>query len=119
MHRFDNFFADNVNCSVKITSEQYGANDVQVSVKLARRKYMTCNVSIYPHVPMNFTGSTSFHVTLLYNTKYNLSVEGKALCRENRTTHMELHYGEHFIREPIDIDCNGLCSQLWLSIAIY
>ena len=95
---------------MKITSEHYGANDVQVSVKLAQRKYMTCNASILPHVSMNFNGNTSFQVTLLYNMKYNLSVEGKALCRETRITHMELHYGELFIHESTDIDRNTLCS---------
>ena len=79
---------------------------------------MTCNASILPHVPMNFTGSTSFQVTLQYNVIYNLSVEGKALCGENRITHMELQYGELFIHESIDIDSYCLCSQLWLSIAI-
>ena len=95
---------------MKITREHYGADDVQVSVKLAQRKYMTCNASILPHVPMNFNGSTSFHVTLQYNMKYNLNVEGKALYRENRITHMELHYGELFIHESTDIDRNSLCS---------
>ena len=84
---------------MKITLEHYGADDVQVSVKLAQRKYMTCNASILPHVPMNFAGSTSFQVALLYNVMYNLSVEGKALCRENRITHLELHYGELFIHD--------------------
>ena len=97
-------FVDAANCSVRITSEQYRSDDVQLSVKLFQHKHMTFNPSILPRVPMNFNGSTmsSFQVTLLYNVKYNLSVECKFLCRDNMITHMELHYGELFAIPDID-----------------
>ena len=85
--------SDTSNSSVKITSEQYRVDNVQVSAKYI----MTCNVSILPQMPVYFNGSTSFQVTLLYNVKYNLSVECKVLCRDNMTTHVELHYGELFM----------------------
>ena len=98
-------FAETANCSVRITSEQYGTDGVQVSVKLAQHKYMTCNASILPQVPIYFNGGTTFQVTFLYNVKYNLSVEGKALCRKNMITSMELHYGE-FINLSTDINLN-------------
>ena len=93
-----NIFADDTNSSATISSKQYGAHDVNVTISLKLpQRYASYNVSITPHVPVISTTDGITHMILVklsYNVKYNLSVEVIVPCRNNSITSFYLHYGE-------------------------
>ena len=87
------YFSDLVMVS---TSEEYRANNVKVIVEWMKQEDVSYNVSIVPQIPIISTGTTSIHLTVLYNTEYNMSVEATSLCQNRESTHIQLSlfYGE-------------------------
>ena len=49
-----------------------------------------------PLVPSKVNGSTSYQLTISYNTKYSLCVEVIIPCRPNITVQIALYYGEMY-----------------------
>lgn len=88
-------FVEDANSSASISTERYWAHDISVTISLKLpQRYTSYNVSILPWVPINSTVDGINRVTLLYNVKYNISVEVKVHCRDNMITSFYLHYGE-------------------------
>ena len=77
-----------------ITSEEYEADNVSVTVEWSQQMGVVYTVRILPPVPIMFIGNTSLHLTVLYNTEYNLSVVAAAPCRVSITAFIGLNYGE-------------------------
>ena len=77
-----------------ITSEEYKADNITVTVEWTQQVAAMYTVSVIPLAPINFTGSTSRQLTISYNTVYNFSVEATAPCRTNATAFIGLNYGE-------------------------
>ena len=89
---------------MNIASQQYGAHDITVTISLTlARRYTSYNISVIPPVsPVPITSTLDgvtqiIQLTLLYNVKYNLSVEVSVLCRGNMITPFNLYYGEMHI----------------------
>ena len=79
---------------MNITSKQYEAKNVTVTVEWTQQEGAVYTVSVLPLVPMIFIGSASRQLTISYNTVYNFSVEAAAPCRANATASIRLHCGE-------------------------
>ena len=86
---------------MNIASQQYGAHDITVTISLTlAQRYASHNISVIPPVsPVPITSTLdgvthNIQLTLLYNVKYNLSVEVSVLCREKMITRFNLYYGE-------------------------
>ena len=77
-----------------IISEEYGGDNVTVSVEWTQQVGTEFYVRVLPSVTIMVTGSTSRQLIILYNMEYNLSVEAIAPCRANAITFIRLHYGE-------------------------
>ena len=75
-------------------SKEYSADNITVTAEWAKLAGVAYNASVSPPVPMTYNGSTSLQLLLQYNTEYNLSVVTVALCGDNATTVITLHYGE-------------------------
>ena len=85
---------DQYTLTLNITSKQYEAKNVTVTVEWTQQEGAVYTVSVLPLVPMIFIGSASRQLTISYNTVYNFSVEVAAPCRANATASIRLHYGE-------------------------
>ena len=84
--------------TLRIASEDYSADNVTVTVEWDQPAlYSTYTVTVVPLVPIVSTGSTSYRLTIPYNTEYNLTVEAAAPCRSNATAGIRLKYGEDTI----------------------
>ena len=84
---------DNYTLTLRNISEYYSADNVTVTVEWTQQVYATYDVTVVLPVPIEFTGSTSRRLTILYNTEYNLTVEAAAPCRPNTTALIRLNYG--------------------------
>ena len=84
---------------MRVTSEEYGADNVTVTVKWTLQEGAVYTVRVSPPVPIMVTGSIRHQLTISYNTEYNFSVEATAPCRANATAFIGLHYGELYIFE--------------------
>ena len=76
------------------TSEEFGADNVTVTVEWTQEEGAVYKIIIVPQVPMTFIGDSSVSLTLLYNTDYNVSVEAALPCRRQAHGHILLFYGE-------------------------
>ena len=56
--------------------------------------YSIYNVTAVPLVPIVFTGSTSYQLTIPYNMEINLTLEAIAPCRSNTTANIRLKYDQ-------------------------
>ena len=63
------------------TSEEYRADNVAVIVEWTEEEGASYNITIFPMVPIIFTGSTSVQLIISYNTEYNVSLEAVAVCQ--------------------------------------
>ena len=76
-----------------VTSEEYRANNVTVSVEWDQQVGAIYYVRVMPLVPFEIPGN---QLILQYNTQYNLSVVASTLCT-NSTATIGLNYGETLI----------------------
>ena len=72
-----------------VTSEEYAAENVTVTVEWPRQLGAMYNVVVVPGVPISTLGQ----LTLLYNIKYNLSVVAVTPCGST-PAFIGLHYGK-------------------------
>jgi hypothetical protein len=77
-------------------SKEYYETGVTVTVEwaLAQQLHVSYSSTVVPFVPIIYIESTSFQLTISYNTVYNLSVVAAAPCRPNTTAVSILKYGE-------------------------
>ena len=76
--------------------EEFGANNVTVTVEWTREEIATYQIIIAPEILLTFTGESSIQLILPYNNKYNLSVKCTLPCQDQACTpsHVLLFYGE-------------------------
>ena len=85
---------DHYTLTLRVTSKEYSADNVTVTVEWTQQLYATYDVTVVPLVvPIVFTGSTSHKLTIPYNTEYNLTVEAAAPCGPNTTALIRLKCG--------------------------
>ena len=79
-----------------ISKVNYGADSVTVTVEWiqAELPHIMYYTAVSPSVPVVLIGNTSRQLTILYNIKYNFSVEATTPCRPNATAFITLNYGE-------------------------
>ena len=79
---------------MRVTSKQYGADNVTVTVEWAQQVGAMYDVRTSPSVLIMHTEGTS-RLTVSYNIGYNLSVVTATPCG-NTTAFIELKYGEMY-----------------------
>ena len=83
-----------VELEVKKT-KMFGIANVTVILEWIQEEYVYYNVSVVPPATSMFTRNTSFHLTVSYNTLYNVSVVAKSFCgHDSVTTDIVLNCGE-------------------------
>ena len=80
--------------TLHITSEEYEAENVTVTVEWAQQVGITYCAKVTPSAPLISIGSTNHQLVLQYNMEYNFTVVADAPCRPNATTVSTLTYGE-------------------------
>ena len=84
--------------TLSISEEYYAADNVTVTVNWTKAQPadVLYSARVLPIVPLMDTGSTSYQLTILYNTEYNLTVVATSPCRPNfnATDFIVLNYGE-------------------------
>ena len=75
-----------------ITSEEFGANNVKVTVEWSQQVGAVYNVKMIPLAHTEFAGSTCRQLIIRYNIEYNFSVVAVTPCG-NATAFTGLHYG--------------------------
>ena len=86
--------AANIDLNISTIIEEYGADNVTVSVNWAQQVGVTYTARISPLAPISSTGSNSRQLKLSYNTAYNLSVVAVTPCGTTMVAFIGLHYGE-------------------------
>ena len=77
------------------TFEEYRADSIAVIIEWTQWKGVSYNITmIVPMVPVIYTGSTSVQLTVSYNTKYNVSLEGSTVCQSIGASNITLFYGK-------------------------
>lgn len=76
------------------TSEEFGADNVTVTVEWTQEEGAIYRIIIVPQEPMTFTGDSSIQLTLLYNINYSVSVAAALPCQYQAHGHIMLFYGE-------------------------
>ena len=79
---------------IAVTSEEFGADNITVTVKWTQEEGVTYQIIVVPQIPINFTGESSIQLILLYNINYNLRVETALPCQRQAHSHVQLFYGE-------------------------
>ena len=81
--------------NIKSKLEQFESNGVKVILEWTQESsFYGYNFSVVPHLKLRF-GNTTLHLTVPYNTPYNISVVATHLCGENSiTAFTELYYGD-------------------------
>ena len=79
-----------------VTSEEFGVNNVTVTVEWTQLEGATYQLIIVPQIPipMTSTGESSIQLILPYNNNYNLSVKSALPCQHQAQSHILLFYGE-------------------------
>ena len=72
---------------VSITDEQFGANNVQVTLKWVQNEVVFS--SVLPAADVRLIGNMSVQLTIPYNVLHNVSV---AVCGQSPTKVAELYY---------------------------
>ena len=82
--------------TLSISEVNYGAESVTVIVEWIQAEllHVVYHTAVSPSVPVVLTGSTSRRLKILYNIKYNFSIEATTPCRPNATAFITLNYGE-------------------------
>ena len=102
---------------IVVTSEEFGADNVTVTVEWTQEECTMYQITIVPQIPVPFTGESSIQLILPYNTNYNLSVEAALPCQHQAHSHVLLFYGEFNDNESL-CTCRKL-SLLQLTVDIY
>lgn len=79
-------------------TELLGITNVTVILEWTQEDGVYYNVSVVPPTASVFTGSTSLHLTVSYNTSYNVSVVATSFCGQNSATTVIVltqSYGEY------------------------
>ena len=79
--------------TIEVESEEFQSENVTITLKWAQGDNEFYNVAVVPHMPVQYTGSTTLELTLLYNIQYNMSIVA-FLCEYNTTDIIELLYGK-------------------------
>ena len=81
-------------------SEFFGINSVTATMDWTQENNVTYNISIFPQIStaVEWLGSSSVQLTLLYNTHYHVSVVATLTHCEKTTTFIPLHYGEIYFK---------------------
>ena len=79
-----------------ITLEEFGADNVTVTVEWTQEEGVTYQIIIVPQIPIISTGDlgSSIQLILPYNTNYNLSVKSALPCQHQAQSHVLLFYGK-------------------------
>ena len=82
--------------TLRIIEKYYEADNITVTLEWSQHESVTYSHKIVPLpvAPLMSTESGSYQLTLLYDTKYNVSVVATTPCRPNATDFIILHYGE-------------------------
>ena len=95
--------------NLNVTSEEFGAENVTVTVKWAQQAGAVYHVRVVPPVPSVSTAGpgiiTSYQLTISYNSEYNVSVDSEVIissCGFNVTAFMRLYYGEMCLRAGVN-----------------
>ena len=82
--------------ALSISEDYYGTDNVTVTVEWTQQAAIGIRYSanVTPWVPLMPDGSTSYRLTIPYNTEYNFSVVATTPCRLNTTAFITLYYGE-------------------------
>lgn len=77
-------------------SEEYRADRVTVTVDWTQEAvlYNITIINIIPEVPVYYIGRTQVNLTLMYNTKYNMSLQAASVCENRVAGHLQLFYGK-------------------------
>ena len=75
-----------------IVNEEYGTEDVRVTLEWNQDESMIFNVTAAPNVPVLFSGLSVAKLNVSYNTLYNLSITPR--CGLGTATIVKLHYGK-------------------------
>ena len=78
-----------------ISSEEYSAANVTVTVEWTQLVGAVYYVRVVPLVPVVYTRDARYQLTIPYNTEYSFSIEAIIPCRPNTTADIELKYGEY------------------------
>ena len=75
-------------------SEYFDSNGVTIILELTQDLLINVayNISVVPDIPVRNIDSTSFDLTVSYNTHVNVSISATAMCGES-TIYVELYYG--------------------------
>ena len=79
---------------ILVISEEFGADNVTVTVEWTQVEGVTYQIIIVPQTLITSIGESSIQLILLYNTNYNLSVESTLPCQHQAQSHVLLFYGE-------------------------
>ena len=79
---------------IVVTSEEFGADNITVTVEWTQQEGVTYHIIVVPEIPMNFTGESSIQLILQYNINYNLSVKSVLPCQYQAHSHVQLFYSE-------------------------
>ena len=90
---YDNFLGPAFGPIAVITSEEFGSDNVTVTVEWTQEG-ATYQIIVVPQTPINFTGESSIQLILSYNINYNLSMESALPCQHQAQSHVLLFYGE-------------------------
>ena len=80
---------------LNISHQDYGAENVTVTVEWTQQTGVTYTVKVSPSPPtINPIGTTRYQLTIPFNKTYNFSVVAATHCRANAAVYITLHYGE-------------------------
>ena len=84
---------DVVTPSVNI-SEHFQMNFVSVTLKWTAKNGISYSVNVNPETAINYTGEWSAQLSVLYNTKYNVSVVASLCGTSQAVNSMTINYGK-------------------------
>ena len=87
------FIIDHYVLTLWISSEEYSAANVTVTVEWTQLAVAVYYVRVVPLVPVVYIRDARYQLTIPYNTEYNFSVEAIIPCRPNTTAIIKLKYG--------------------------
>ena len=74
-------------------SEQFRLKDISITLVWTGTNGVSYSIRVDPEVAVNYTGRNSAQITVLYDTKYNISVIA-TLCEITTTNFAIIHHGK-------------------------
>ena len=75
--------------AVAIAEEQFGPNNVEVTLKLVENEVNFSRLSVFPSEDVRMTGNMSVQLTIPYNVRRNVSI---SVCNQPPINVAELYY---------------------------